>query len=286
MRVQVGMALCASFWLTAAQWAQAAQIERVKDEVHITGELQADDEKRFEQALDGSVKLVEINSRGGDTQAALGIAKLVQQRELAVRAREVCADVCADLIFAASRHRSVTLVTVLGFAGSSRALALADAMHAWRRFCKAYATPDCQDLGDRLEASALQHDPQTTSPQLVGRAPWQGMDKEIALITKPPRDAYHMYVNVTDGKLNLNVRNSQLAKCRYWVPDNDGLKRFGLALENDRRYGRPLFAAVIREKLGLAEDDYYDGDLADFSAIKEKCGVSLKTVPRPADKRE
>lgn len=277
-------ALLATLLLGIVPWGWAAQIERVKDEVHITGEIQAGDDVRFGQALDAETRLVEISSRGGNADAALGIASVVQQRDLAVRAREVCADVCADLIFAVSRHRSVASVTVLGFTGSSRASALADAMRAWRRFCKAYDTPDCQKLGDSVEAAARERDPQTASPQLVGRASWQGMDREIALITKPPRGSYHMYVNVADGRLNLDVRNSQLAKCRYWVPDNEGLKRFGLALENGRRYMRPVFAALIREKLGLTGDDYYDGDLADLAAIHERCGVNLK-ITHPEEER-
>lgn len=284
MRVRVGMVPLVCLALAGTPWAQAAQIERVKDEVHITGEIQAGDDKRFEAVLDTATKLVEINSRGGDADAALGIAELVQQRDLTVRAREVCADVCADLIFAASRHRNVASVTVLGFTGSSGASALADAMRAWRRFCKVYETPNCQKYVDGLEESTDRLNARLARLWQPMRAPWQGMDKEIALITNPPRESYHMYVNVTAGKLNFDARNSQLAKCRYWVPDNEGLKRFGLALENGRRYMRPLFAVLIREKLGLTGDDYYDGDLADLAAIHEKCGVSLK-ITHPAEER-
>ena len=281
-----GLAVFATVVLTGTSTVWAAQIERRNSEVHITGYIEAGDDKLFEKTLEETTKQVEIKSHGGARSAALRIAFMIQQRDLAVRVREVCTDECADLIFSASRHRSTGPDAVLGFTGASVAAATAEYIAAWRRFCDTYDTPECMKMASSMEKYLLSFDSLTVQlHQALGRDRLF-MDREIALITRPPREGLRMYVNVADGEPGIIMRTKLLAKCHYWVPDNAGLVSFGVALENGQRYELPQSAGLIREQLGLSGDDYYAGDLFDLAAIQRKCGISLRITPEGAEEVE
>lgn len=101
--------------------SDAAEFQRERGHVSISGRIEAGDFARFRSFLEDSEVLLDmlngvaLNSTGGDVSAALGIARILQlaHAPVLVKANAVCYSSCF-LIFAGGSYRLVSSSAMLG----------------------------------------------------------------------------------------------------------------------------------------------------------------------------
>jgi hypothetical protein len=88
--------------------ATAAIIDRVGDDIVLSGPIVQGDSNRFEDAIDTDVKRVMLRSSGGIVEEAIAIGRSIRRRHLetTIPANAVCQSACA-LLWVAGRPRTV-----------------------------------------------------------------------------------------------------------------------------------------------------------------------------------
>jgi len=84
------------------------------------GGIDSDEYTRFEKVFDREVETLIVNSGGGETMAAIKIAKKIYEQKIDVIVRETCLSSCANYIFTAGRRRIIDNV-IVGFHGNMQA---------------------------------------------------------------------------------------------------------------------------------------------------------------------
>jgi ATP-dependent protease ClpP protease subunit len=90
------------------------------NEITITGEIGVNSYVQFKEIFDKSIitpKKVLIDSGGGDSLAALAIAKIIQQHRINVEVNNLCASSCANYIFIAANEKIIGPSAIIMFHG-------------------------------------------------------------------------------------------------------------------------------------------------------------------------
>ncbi len=88
--------------------------------VTFEGNIEPDEYSRFEKVFDREVETLIVNSGGGETMAAIKIAKKVYDQKIDVIVRETCLSSCANYIFPAGSRRIIDN-GIVGFHGNMQA---------------------------------------------------------------------------------------------------------------------------------------------------------------------
>lgn len=90
------------------------------NEITITGEIGVNSYVQFKEIFDKSIitpKRILIDSGGGDSLAALAIAKIIQQHRINVEVNNFCASSCANYIFIAGNEKIIGPSAIIMFHG-------------------------------------------------------------------------------------------------------------------------------------------------------------------------
>lgn len=88
-------------------------------EVLFDGLIEKGSAKRLIKSLQTKkIKIVSINSMGGDVESAINIAKEILEKKLDVKVRDVCASACANYIFPSGNRKLLGGRSLLLFHGS------------------------------------------------------------------------------------------------------------------------------------------------------------------------
>lgn len=88
------------------------------DHLRLDGHINSETADEFIEKFDAKVRVVELNSRGGDVKAGLAIAERLAAADIDVVVDGYCLSSCANYLFVAGRHKEI-LRGIVGYHGSA-----------------------------------------------------------------------------------------------------------------------------------------------------------------------
>ncbi len=222
-------------WLLAACLgtpALAAKLELQGVALNLSGPLVSGDGARLEQMLTPTVQLLRVQSPGGDLQAALDIAALLQARQLPVSVDGLCVAECAQFLLPAAAGLSINDDSVIALTSGPHGTYLtalredklgAPELQAFRQSMDALQARVAQHAqAHRQNAAALDFMLRITSPAAIKA-------------TLEPGEG---------GRPALTMHGARSPLCAAWLLDADTLALLGV--QTSRWEAPNLFQAALR----------------------------------------
>src|SRR5690606_32143607 len=101
------------------QDGSAADVQSSGDTLRLAGKIDVAMARSVTSAINGgSIKAIHIHSPGGESAAALEIAKLIQEHEIDIVIDGACISACAQYLFVAAKQRFLAPGSLVGFHNS------------------------------------------------------------------------------------------------------------------------------------------------------------------------
>lgn len=121
MRTTLFLASCL---LTAG--AHAAEVTRVDERtLYFNGSIVAGDAAKLAQAYAPGTTLLRVTSVGGSSEEAMIMGRFIHDKGLDIEVVRGCASSCANYLFPAARHKTITAGAILGYHGTMHLTELA-----------------------------------------------------------------------------------------------------------------------------------------------------------------
>lgn len=256
----------AALLLATSLWApaQAAELEVRGAALNLRGALAAGDGQRLQQLLTPTVRLLRVQSPGGDLQAALDIAELLQARQLPVSVDGLCAAECAQFLLPAAAGLSISDDSVIALASGPHGTYLtalredklnAPELRGFRQSMDAVQVRVAAHVQTyRQDAAALDFMLRLTSPAAIKA-------------TLEPGEG---------GRPALNMHGARSPLCAAWVLDAETLPLLGVQTS---RWDSPnLVQAAVR--LRVSPTALYRGPVLGLQQLQGVARCSALPAPR------
>jgi hypothetical protein len=250
MRCRLALLVFAS--LAACAHVQAAQVlyNEADSAITVEGPIQQGDDAKFSALLTRHPSKLIIRSDGGSQQPSIAIAREVHARRMTVVVDGFCASACAQIIFAAAEDRRIRPDAFVAFHGGNLAQ-----MQAVRDKL-ASETALLQRSGESAEGdekrTAVREFIARSETQIDGLYADQAAFEAEMKLDRGVTDFYEKLTAGRDIRVELKPGDAQPVRvavgrpgiCDWWIPDQVGLEKLGLALRNT--YEPPSPEAVAR----------------------------------------
>jgi hypothetical protein len=224
----LALLLCASLLVPA----RAAQLELQGVALNLSGPLAAGDGERLAQLLSPSVRLLRVQSPGGDLGAALDIAALVKAQQLAVSVDGLCAAECAQFLLPAAAGLSISDDSVI---------ALTSGPHG------TYLTALREDKLNAPELQGFRQSMDVLQQRVAAHVQAHGQDTaalDFMLRITSPAAIKATLEPGEGGRPALNMHGARSPLCAAWVLDADTLPLLGV--QTSRWEAPNMFQAALR----------------------------------------
>jgi hypothetical protein len=212
--------------------AAAAQLELQGNVLQLSGRLDAGDGARVQAALTPGVQLLRVNSPGGDLQAALDIAAVLQQRQLPVSVDGLCAAECAQFLLPAAAGL---------FINDGSVIALTSGPHG------TYLTALREDKLDAPELQAFRQSMDALQVRVATHAQAYGQDPaalDFMLRLTSPAAIKATLKPGAGGRPALSMHGARGPLCAAWLLDTTTLPLLGV--QTSRWEPPQLLQAALR----------------------------------------
>jgi hypothetical protein len=194
----------------------AAQLEVQGAVLQISGRLEAGDGARLAAALTPEVRLLRVNSPGGDLTAALDIAALLQTRQMPLSVDGLCASECAQFLLPAAAGLSISDDSVI---------ALSSGPHG------TYLTALREDKLGAPEFRSFRSSMDAVQTRVAAHAQTYRQDAaalDFMLRLTSPAAIKAMLENGEGGRPALSMHGARSPLCAAWLLDADTLPLLGV----------------------------------------------------------